>query len=137
MRRLRRITVEVGLNLVEDALLHLLTLAVEELDAVVVVGVVAGAYHNAAVEVVHTRYVAHAGRGGDVQQVGVRAGAGEPRGERALEHVARTAGVLAYDYLGLVLAAVVPADETPNLEGVLGGQIHIGFTTEAVGSKVF
>ena len=57
--RLAREAVEIGLYLVEDALLHLLALGVYELYPVVVIGVVARAYHDAAVEVVHAGDVAH------------------------------------------------------------------------------
>ena len=137
VRQLGYFAVEVFFYLVEDGLLHLLALGVEELYSVVSVGVVARAYHDAAVEVVHTRDVRHAGRRRDVQQVGVRSGGGQPRRQRALEHIARAPGVLAYDYLCLVFPAVVPADETAYLEGVLGGQVHVGLAAEAVSSEIF
>ena len=41
---------------------HLLAVAVDQFDAVVVVGVVAGRDHDAAVEVIHTGNISHAGK---------------------------------------------------------------------------
>ena len=134
--RLGQLAVEVFLYLVEDILLHLLALGIQQLDAVINIGVVARAYHHAAVEVVHTRDIRHARSRRDVQQVGVRARGREPRRKRALEHVARAPRVLAYDYLGLVLPAVVPAYEAAYLECVFRGEVHVGLAPEAVCSEI-
>lgn len=49
-----QIAVEIVLDLVNDALLHLFTGAVEQLDAVVRKGIVARADHDAAVKIVRT-----------------------------------------------------------------------------------
>ena len=129
--------VEIGLDPVEDGLLHLLAVAVDELDAVVVEGVVAGGDHDAAVEVVGARDERHARGRGDVQQIGVGARGGETGAQRVLEHVARAAGVLADDDLGLVVPSVVPADVAADAEGVVDGQSDVGLAAEAVRPKVF
>ena len=132
------IGVEVFLYLVEQGLFHLLAVAVEELYAVVIVRIVACRDHDAAVEIVRARDVGHARRRGDVQQVRVRTGGREPRAERRFKHIARTAGVLAYDHLCPVrLAAVVPAEIAAYAEGVVDCQIYVCFPAEAVSSEIF
>ena len=67
MRRLRGYAVQIRLYLVQDGFLHLLALAVEQLYAVVMVWVMARAYHDAAVEVVHAGDVGDARRRRHVQ----------------------------------------------------------------------
>ena len=52
-----------------------------------------------------------------------------------LQHVAGPAGVLADDDAGLMIPAVVPADEPSDLVRVLYGQILVGFAAETVCSK--
>lgn len=54
-----------------------------------------------------------------------------------LQHIAGATGVLTYYDLGLVLPAVIPAQETADLVGVIGGQAHPGLAPESVSSKVF
>ena len=104
----------------------------------------AGGDHNAAVKIIHAGNVGHAGGGGDVEQVGICAGSGQARHQAVLEHIAGAAGVLANDDAGrLVVAAalpqciIIPAQKTAHLVGVVGGQVHTGLTTEAIGSKIF
>ena len=132
------IGVEVFLDLIEQGLFHLLALAVEELYAVVVIRVVACGDHNAAVKIIRARDVGHARRGGDVQQVRVRAGGGKPRAERRFKHIARAAGVLAdNDLCPVRFAAVVPAEVAANAECVVDCQIYVCFPAEAVSSEIF
>ena len=131
------LAVQVLLDLVDDLLLHLLAMAIDELQAIILERVVAGGDHNAAVKLIHLSDVGHAGGGGHVHQVNVAAGSGDTGRQSALEHIAGTAGILADDDLGLVVTAIVPAQETAHLEGVVHGQIHIGFAAEAVSTKIF
>ena len=104
----------------------------------------AGGDHNAAVKIIHAGNVGHAGGGGDVEQVGIRAGGGQARHQAVLEHIRAAAGVLANDDAGrLIVAAalpqciIIPAQKTAYLVGVVGGQVHTGLATEAVGAKIF
>ena len=104
----------------------------------------AGRNHDAAVEVVHPGDVSHAGGGGDVQQIGIRPRSHQSADQRILKHIAGTAGVLADDdarrvivAIALAQHAVVPAEETADLVGVVCREFNVGFTTEAVGAKVF
>ena len=139
-----QIAVQIRFHQTDDAFIHLLTEVVDELDAVVVVGVVAGGDHNAAVEALSADDEGHAGGGGDVQQIGVCAGGYQTANKAVLEHIARPAGILADDDSGGAVRAgaalqlgVVPAEKTPDLESVVSGKIAVGFSPEAVGSKIF
>ena len=129
--------VQIGLDAGQHRLLHLLPLGVDELDAVVVIGVVAGGDHDAAVKIVRAGDVGDAGGAGDVQQVRVRAGGGEPGAEGAFKHVAGAAGILADDHHGLVGLAVVPAQVPPDAESMIDGQALVGLSAETVGPEVF
>ena len=139
-----QISVNVALNQGDDGLVHFFAGAVDELDAVVVVGVVAGGDHNAAVEALSADDEGHAGGGGYVQQVGIRAGGHQTAHQAVLKHIAGTAGILADDDSRRIVGtgpalqlAIVPAQETPHLEGVVGSQGYVGFAAEAVSAKVF
>ena len=58
--------VKVVLHQQQSLLGHLLTIAVDELDAVIIERIVAGRDHNAAVEVIHAGNVGHRRGSGDV-----------------------------------------------------------------------
>ena len=138
------LAVDVVLHQQQGLLGHLFAVAVDELDAVVVERVMAGGDHNSAVKIIHAGNIGHAGGGGDVEQVGICAGSGQACHQAVLEHIAGAAGILANDDAGrLVVAAalpqciIIPAQKTAYLVGVVGGQIHTGLATEAVGAKIF
>ena len=120
-----QLAVQVVLHQLDGLLVHLLPLIVDKLDAVVVVGVVAGGDHDAAVEVVHPGDVGHGRGGGDVEHIGVRTRGHQASHQGVLEHVAGTAGVLADDDAGRALFGgaallrgpgpffcIIPAEET-------------------------
>lgn len=139
-----QLAVEVILDEQQRFLVHLLAVAVDELDAVVIIGVVAGGDHDATVKVVHAGNVCDAGRGGDMQQVGVRAGSRQACDEAVLKHVGAAAGIFADDDArrgGLAVAlaqhTVIPTEEAANLVGMVGGQGDTGLPAEAVSTKVF
>ena len=67
------LAVDVVLDLLEHVLVHLVALAVHELDAVVREGVVACGNHDAAVKAAIDDLIRNARRGDDVQHVGVGA----------------------------------------------------------------
>ena len=104
----------------------------------------AGGDHDTAVKFVRPGHIGDGGGGGDMQQISICAGSGDASGQRILKHIAGAAGVLADDDPGIFFDpfpalqfAVVPAQETAHLEGMVCRQIFVGFTTEAVGSKIF
>ena len=133
------LAVDVVFDEQQGLFVHLLAVAVDDLDAVVVVRVVGRGDHDAAVELVDTGDVRDRRSRGDMHDVCVGTGGHEARAERVLEHVARTAGVLTDDDFRFFAfaGAVVPAEETADLDGVFKGQVFVGFAAEAVGSEIF
>ena len=127
-----QLAVQIVLHQLDGLLVHLLALVVDKLNAVVIVGVVTGGNHDAAIKVVHPGNVGHGGRGGDVEHIGVRAGSHQARHQRIFKHVAGTAGVLADDDAGGALFGgpaffrgagpffcIVPAEETADFISVV------------------
>ena len=60
------LAVDVVFHQQQSLLRHLLTVAVDQLDAIIVVGVVARGNHNTTVKVIHASDVRHGRSGGDV-----------------------------------------------------------------------
>ena len=117
---------------------------VDELDAVVVVGIVAGGNHDTAVEIVHSGNVGHAGCSGDVEQIGVRTRRHQATHQRILKHIAGAAGILSDHDAGRIVVPValpqhpiIPAQKAADLVCVVCGEFYVGFPTEAVGTEVF
>ena len=138
------LAVEVILHQQQGLFGHLLAVAVDELDAVIVVGVVAGGDHNATIKVIHTCNVGHGRSGSDVQQVGICAGSGQASDQTVFEHVRAAAGILADDDAGRVGVAiplpdhvVIPAEEAAHLICVVSRQRYAGLAAETIGPKVF
>ena len=132
--------VQICLQLRKQRVVHLFADSVHQLDAVVVKGIVACGDHHAAVKIFRARDVADAGRRGHVEQICVRPGGGDARGECAFVHIRGTAGVLADDDLrpgAAALCAVIPAEEAADPECVLGGEVLPGPAAEAVRSEIF
>ena len=71
-----------------------------------------------------------------MQQIGVCPGRGQAGAERIFKHVAGTAGVLADDDLRLMLPSVVPAEIASDAEGVIDGQVFVGFTAKTIRSEI-
>ena len=83
-----------------------LAIAVDQFDAVIVVGIMAGRNHDATVEVVHAGDVGHTGRSSDVQQIGVCAGSSQTSNQAILEHIGAAASVLTDDDAGRLVVAL-------------------------------
>ena len=120
------LAVEIILHQQQGLFGHLFAVAVDEFDAVVVERVVAGRDHDAAIKIIHTGDVGHAGGGGDVQQVGICTGSRQARHQAVLKHIRAAAGILADDDAGRVGVAVplpdhvvIPAEEAAHLIGVV------------------
>ena len=138
-----KFTVDIVLHQQQNLLRHLLAIAVDQLDAVIVVGIVAGRDHDATVEVVDAGDVSHRRGGSDMEQVGICTGSGQTCDQAVLEHIRATAGILTNDdacrviiTVALTQSVIIPAQKTTNLVGVVSGQINTSFTTEAIGSKI-
>ena len=136
-RQLLHLPVQILFAQILDLVLHLFPMAIDELDPVVIVGIVAGGDHDAAVEIVDASHIGHTGRGGHVQHICVRAGGSDARDQSMLQHIAGPAGILADDDAGLVVAAVIPADEPTDLIGMLDGQYLVDLAAKTVCSEIF
>ena len=87
-QRYVKLSVNIGLNLLEDVLVHLVALFIDQLDAVIGKGVVRCGNHDAAVKATVYYLVANARRRNDVQHVRVSAGSNQARDKRGLKHIA-------------------------------------------------
>ena len=132
------LAVDVVFHQQDGFLVHLLAVAVEQLDAVIIVGVVGSGDHDAAVEIIHAGDIGHGRRGGHVHDVSIRAGSHQTGAQGVLEHIGAATGVLADDDLGLLalLGTVVPAQEPTDLYRMFKGQILIGLAAETVRTKI-
>ena len=130
------LSVNVGLDLVLDGRLDFLAGTADDLDSVIIVGVMAGGNHNAAVKLIQTHHIGHAGGGGYMEQIGIGSGSGQSRGQRVLKHIAGPSGILADDDPGLVLLSIVPSQETSYFKRMLHCQTYVGLSPEAVSSKI-
>ena len=137
------LSVDVVLYQQQDLLGHFLAIAVDQLDAVVVIRVMASGNHDTAIEIIHAGDISHRRRGSDVQQIGIRTRSRQTSHQTILEHIGAAASVLTDDDAGRLVVAValtqgvvVPAQKTTNLIGVVSGQRDSGFATEAIGPKI-
>ena len=131
------LTVDICFNLLLDFRLHLVSGAVDDLDAVVVERIVAGGNHDAAVKILGPYHIRYAGRRRHVQQVCVRARRGQSCRQGILEHIAAPPRILSYHDAGFVLLTEIPAEIPSDLKCVFHSQYYIGFAAEAVGPKIF
>ena len=132
------LTVDIGFYLLEHIRAHLVATRIDELDAVVVVGIVARRDHDATVEITVAHHVAYRRRSGHAQHIRIGTTRHEARNQRVLVHIAGTTGILANDRLGLapLAEAVVPAHELADLECVVDRELLVGAPTEAIGTEV-
>ena len=138
-RRDVQLPVDVIFDLEDRILIHLLTIAVQQLDAIVVIRVVRCGDHDPAVELIDPRDIRDGRRRGDVHDIGVGPTCHKACAERILEHVARSSGVLADQHLGLLalVRTVVPSEKPSNADRMLEVQCYIRFTAESICSEIF
>lgn len=139
-----QLAVQVVLYQQEGLFRHFLAVAVDQLDAVVIVRVMAGRDHDAAVKVIHPSDIGHRGRGGDMEQVGIGTAGGQTRHQAVLKHIGAAAGILADHDPGRVgitvllpKRIVVPPQKTSHFIRMVCCQRYSGFPAEAIGPKIF
>ena len=71
-----------------------------------------------------------------MQKIAVAAGRCYTRRQGALIHIRRTSCILAYNYLGRSLLAVIPAEELADLKCMFGSQVDTGLSAKAISSKI-
>ena len=139
-RQFRRRPVNPRFDRFDDGLFHLLAVAVQELNAVIVERIVARADHDAGVKALGPHHIGDTRGRRHMQEVHIRARGREARRERILEHVARAARVLADCNLAAravrVLLPVVPAEIPSHLIGMHRRELDIGLAAKAVRSEI-
>ena len=120
------LSVNVILHQQQGLLGHFFTVTVYQFDAVIIVGVVAGRDHNAAIKVIHTGNVGHGRRGSDMQQVGFCTRGGQACDQTILEHIGAATGILTNDdtsgvgvTIALTQSIIIPAQKTTDLIGMV------------------
>ena len=71
-----------------------------------------------------------------MQKISICSGSGKSCNKGILKHIAASSGILTDHDSCAVFLAVIPSDITSHFEGMLHCQHFIGFTTEAVCSKI-
>ena len=105
---------------------HFLAVAVDQLNTVVVVRIMASRNHDTTVKVVHTGNVSYRRRGSNVQQIGICARSSQTSDQTILEHIGAAAGILTDDNasrIGVTIALtqriIIPAQETTYFVGMV------------------
>ena len=78
-----------------------------------------------------------------MEHIGIGTGSRKACHQGILKHIATTAGILADDHPGRFFVpgppfqlTLIPTQESAHFKCVVSGQIHIGFSTEAVCSEI-
>ena len=110
----------------QDFLGHFLAVAVNQLNAIIIVGIVAGGDHDATVKVIHTSNVSHRRRGRNVQQISICTRSSQPSDQTVLKHVRAAASVFANDNasrVGITIAltesVIIPAQKATHFIGMV------------------
>ena len=133
---------DVGIQHPLDAVLDLVgkleAVRPEQLDAVVVVGIVRGRDHHAHVGAQGMHQHRHGRRRDRAEQEHVHAGGAQARDQRVFDHVARQAGVLAEDdAMAMASALEGKAGGHADAHGDLGGHGElVGSPANAIGAEI-
>ena len=128
------VTVDVVLNGGFQSGVDLHAFAVDDLDAVVVIGIVRGGDHDAAAELLVSDQVDQLRRRADAQQPGIGAQGGNAGGKRAFKHTAGKAGIPSdQDAAAAEILAQILADAVSHVDG----KILIGAASDAVRTEMY
>ena len=131
------ITVEIFLDFSHHCIVHLFPVTVHQLDAVIIIGVMACRNHYTAVHIVAANDIGYAGGSCNVQQVSIAACCSNSCRQSAFIHIAGTSSILTDCNLCAMLLAEVPAQELADFKCMVNSQVYIGFATEPVCTEVF
>ena len=138
VRRNSRLAVQEILNARDGCIIHLLTIAVDEFNAVIVIGIMTCRNHNATVKAVTLCDVGHGGSSCYVQEVSVGARRGNPCGERVFQHVRRATCIFTnYNAPTAVGSTEVPTEEASYFKSMFRGEIYICLAAKAICSEIF
>ena len=138
VRRNSRLAVQEILNARDGCIIHLLAIAVDEFNAVIVIRIVARRNHDTTIKTVTLSDVGHGRSCRYVQEVSVGARRGNPCGKRVFQHVRRATCVLTnYDAPTAIGSTEVPTEEASYFKSMFRGEIHICLAAKAVCSEIF
>ena len=136
-RNLRTFAVEITLNFIDNVLLHLFAVPVQQLNTVVEIGIMACAYHDAAIKIIGARDVRNTRRCCNMHKVRIRAARRQSRRQCALEHITRTPCVLADNNGTFMLPSVVCTQKTADFVGMFNIERFVCFASESVRAEIF
>ena len=120
---------------------QLLAGSAEELDAVVMIGIVRGGNHHTGLQTQGAGQVGDARRGQRASQIDIHASSGKTGLQRGFQHIARNAGVFANQHARAVAAVVVDQHLAGGVaqpqDKVRGNRRLADFTANAIGAEVF
>ena len=131
--------IEIIFDLQQRFLIHLFTVTVDDLDPVVIIGIMRCGDHDPAVKIICPGNVGNGRSGRHMHDVGICTGSSQPGTQCIFKHIAGTAGIFSDHDLGFFVQAfpVIPAKKTSDLHRVIKSQINICLTTETVCSEIF
>ena len=121
------LAIDVVLYQQQGFLRHFLAIAVDQLDAVVVIRIVAGRNHDATIKVIHTSDIGHGRGGGDMKQISVCARSRQTSHQTIFKHIGAAARILTNNDTGgfvisitLAKSIIIPAEKTTYFVSVVG-----------------
>ena len=114
-----------------------MSVSIHDLDSIVIIWIVAGRNHNAAVEIFCTDYICHTWRSGNMQQECICPGCRNTGNQCILKHVTAATCVLSDNDPSPVILVVIPAQVTSNFICMIRGQYFVCLTAKTVCSKIF
>lgn len=116
---------------------NLVSVSIHDLDSIVIIRIVAGRNHNAAVEIFCTDYICHTRCGSNMQQECICSGCRNTGNQCILKHVTAATCVLSDNDPSPVILVVIPAQVTSNFICMIRSQYFICLTAKTVCSKIF
>ena len=98
-----KLSINIILHKKNSFLIHLLTIAIDKLDAVVIIRIVARRNHDTTVKIICSSNISHGRCGGNMQKICVRSRSCQTGNKRILKHIAGAPGVLSYNNLGRLI----------------------------------
>ncbi len=132
------VLVEHRLDLLFDLVIELEAVRAEELDAVVLVGIVRCRDHHTDIGAQRARQHGHSRRRNRAKKKDVKAGSGEPRDQGVFQHVARQARILAdHDAIAVLAALEEIAHRDPDLHRhIWRHRVGVRLAANTVGSEI-
>ena len=116
-------TIDISLNLQNGLFIHFFTVAVDQLDSIIIVGIVAGRNHDTAIKILCSCHIGNGRCRCYMKQISLCSGSCQTGNQSILKHIGRQACVFSDDDLTclafLFISSIIPAQETADLISVL------------------